>query len=63
MVALLFAGTFFGMSSSKVASFSALALVFQVGEGVFFEAGLVLGGGGIINSRFKNYSNLKVACY
>ena len=62
---MLFAGTFFGMSSSEAASFAALALVvgFREREGGFFEAGLVLGGGGIVNSRFIKCSNLKMACY
>ena len=55
------------MSSSEGASLAALALVvgFQAREGGFFEAGLVLGGILIqwIDSRLRNRSDLKVACY
>ena len=47
---------------------AALALVvgFRAREGGFFEAGLVLGGGILIqwiDSRLRNRSDLKVACY
>ena len=57
-----------GMSSSEGASLAALALVvgFQACEGGFFKAGLVLGGGILIqwiDSRLGYCSDLKVACY